>query len=129
MKLGEVDKPNADVVGRIPSEACDSREQTGTAQTISEWLKKQMGAGGIPAHNMKAYSSFTDGDRFVNWRSALPVVVNEQADAQRVDVKRSKSRRWFPAKRQRNVGDQHRPPQKNHVRTVVNRSSCTRCCV
>ena len=30
MKPGEVDKPNADVVGRIPSEACDSREQTGT---------------------------------------------------------------------------------------------------
>lgn len=28
----------------------------GTAQTISEWLKKQMGAGGIPAHNMKAHS-------------------------------------------------------------------------
>lgn len=27
-----------------------------TAQTISEWLKKQMGAGGIPAHNMKAHS-------------------------------------------------------------------------
>ena len=26
------------------------------AQTISEWLKKQMGAGGIPAHNMKAHS-------------------------------------------------------------------------
>jgi hypothetical protein len=38
MKPGEVDKPNADVVGRIPSEACDSREQTGTAQKISEWL-------------------------------------------------------------------------------------------
>lgn len=48
-----------------------------TAQTISEWLKKQMGAGEIPAHNMKAHSSFTDGDRFVNWRSALPVVVNK----------------------------------------------------
>ncbi|WP_204370189.1 hypothetical protein [Enterobacter roggenkampii] len=30
---------------------------------------------------MKAHSSFTDGDRFVNWRSALPVVVNAQADA------------------------------------------------
>ena len=51
-----------------------------TAQTISEWLKKQMGAGGIPAHNMKAHSSFTDGDRFVNWRSALPVVDVAQLD-------------------------------------------------
>ncbi|GCJ38107.1 hypothetical protein BvCmsK56A_00801 [Escherichia coli] len=75
MKPGEVDKPNADVVGRIPSEACDSREQTGTAQTISEWLKKQMGAGGIPAHNMKAHYSFllmgigllTGGVRFQLW--------------------------------------------------------------
>nr|DAZ40076.1 MAG TPA: hypothetical protein [Caudoviricetes sp.] len=31
-------------------------------------------------------------------------MVNAQADAQRVDVKRSKSCRWFPAKRQRNSG-------------------------
>nr|DAH21645.1 MAG TPA: hypothetical protein [Caudoviricetes sp.] len=34
---------------------------------------------------MKAHSSFIDGDRFVNWRSALPVVVNGGADRQTVE--------------------------------------------
>lgn len=47
----------------------------------------------------------------LNALSVIIVVVNAQADAQRVDAKRSKSRRWFPAKRQRNAGDQLRPPQ------------------
>lgn len=34
---------------------------------------------------MKAHSSFTDGDPFVTWRSALPVVVNDGADRQTVE--------------------------------------------
>lgn len=32
-------------------QAGDQHRPPQQAQTISEWLKKQMGAGGIPAHN------------------------------------------------------------------------------